>query len=169
MPKLNPTHLPQRIKEHIEKMERGEEVEAKKDKTLLNEELQLKLKDALGAQKVLKKNNKRPKNEEEKKAIGWKEIKEVRLEIYREALEALEGNIADIHLKQLAKEEAQASKAYLKGYFGGKELQDKDSAGKIAVARAGFTPNNRNATSLRDKEVADLEEELLKEMAKRSK
>lgn len=56
MPKLNPTHLPQRIKEHIEQMERAEEVEAKKDKTLLDDKWQQTLKDALEAQKALKKN-----------------------------------------------------------------------------------------------------------------
>ena len=50
MPKLNNTHLPGRIQEHIAKMERGEEVEAKKDKTLLNEQQQNDLKEALAQQ-----------------------------------------------------------------------------------------------------------------------
>ena len=52
MPKLNNTHLPERIQEHIAKMERGEEVEAKKDKTLLNEQKQKQLKEALAQQPV---------------------------------------------------------------------------------------------------------------------
>ena len=56
MPKLNNTHLPQRIQEHIEKMERGEEVEAKKDKTLLNLTHQQLLKDLLAHQQQLKKS-----------------------------------------------------------------------------------------------------------------
>jgi len=54
MPKLNNTHLPERIQEHIAKMERGEEVEAKKDKTLLNEQQQKELKEALAKQQQLK-------------------------------------------------------------------------------------------------------------------
>ena len=46
MPKLNATHLPERLKEAIEQLERGEEVEAKKNKTLLNAEQQQALEDA---------------------------------------------------------------------------------------------------------------------------
>ena len=162
MPKLNNTHLPQRIQEHIEKMERGEEVEAKKDKTLLSALQQQALKDALEAQKALKKTHKRPKTEEEKQAIGWKEIREVRIEIYKQALAELEEDIYDIHLKQLAKEQVKATKAYLDGYFGAKEGQDKDSAGRIAVTRAGFS-NSGLVASKRDKEVWDMEERLRKQ------
>ncbi|MGV0981235.1 MAG: hypothetical protein ACOYB0_02610 [Polynucleobacter sp.] len=162
MPKLNPTHLPQRIREHIEQMERGEEVEAKKDKTLLDDKWQQALKDALEAQKALKKTHKRPKTEEEKQAIGWKEIREVRIEIYKQALAELEEDIYDIHLKQLAKEQVKATKAYLDGYFGAKEGQDKDSAGRIAVTRAGFS-NGGLVASKRDKEVWDMEERLRKQ------
>ena len=57
MPKLNIIHLLSRLKEHIEKMERGEEVEAKKDKTLLNKTQQQALKDALSKQQQLKKKH----------------------------------------------------------------------------------------------------------------
>lgn len=163
MPKLNPTHLPQRMKEHIEQMERGEEVEAKKDKTLLDDKWQQALKDALEAQKVLKKTHKRPKAAEEKQAIGWKEIREVRIEIYKQALAELEEDIYDIHLKQLAKEQVKATKAYLDGYFGAKEGQDKDSAGRIAVTRAGFFGGGNGAISKRDKEVWDMEDRLRKQ------
>ena len=96
MPKLNNTHLPERIQEHIAKMERGEEVEAKKDKTLLNEQQQKQLKEALAQQQQLKKTHKRPKTQVEKDAIGWKEIRDVRLRIYKQALEELSANVVDI-------------------------------------------------------------------------
>lgn len=155
--------MPQRIKEHIEQMERGEEVEAKKDKTLLDDKWQQTLKDALEAQKALKKTHKRPKTEEEKQAIGWKEIREVRIEIYKQALAELDEDIYDIHLKQLAREQAKATKAYLDGYFGAKQGQDKDSAGRIAVKRAGFFGSGGGAISKRDKEVWDMEERLRKQ------
>jgi hypothetical protein len=99
--------------------------------------------------------------EEEKKKIGWKDKREVRIEIYKQALAELEENFVDIHLKQLAKEQAKATKAYLKGYFGATERQDKDSAGKIEVKRAGFTPNYGHRTT-RDSEVREMEEALIK-------
>lgn len=162
MPKLNDTHLPERLKEAIKQLEEGKEVEAKKNKTLLNAKQQQALVDAWDQQQALRKKHKPPKTEEEKRKIGWKDKRKVRIDIYKQALAELEEDIFDIHLKQLAKEQAKATKAYLKGYFGATELQDKDSAGKIAVARAGFTPNSIGVRGGRDKEVRDLEEQLLK-------
>jgi hypothetical protein len=163
MPKLNPTHLPDRLKEAINQLEAGIEVETKKNKTLLNANQQQALEDAWTKQQALRKQHKPPKTEAEKKKIGWKDKREVRIDIYKQALAELDENVFDIHLKQLKREEAKATKAYLKGYFGATERQDKDSAGKIAVARAGFTPNTIGVIGGRDKEVRDLEELLLKQ------
>ena len=50
MPKLNATHLPERLKEAIKQLEDGKEVEAKKNKTLLNPEQQQELDDAWAKQ-----------------------------------------------------------------------------------------------------------------------
>jgi hypothetical protein len=161
MPKLNDTHLPDRLREAIKQLEAGVEVEAKKNKTLLNATQQKALEDAWLIQQALRKQHKPPKTEEEKKKIGWKDKREVRIEIYKQALAELEENFVDIQLKQLAKEQAKATKAYLKGYFGATERQDKDSAGKIAMMRAGFHPNF-GRKSERDKEVREMEEALIK-------
>ncbi len=162
MPKLNDTHLPERLKEAIKQLEAGVEVEAKKNKTLLNAKQQKELDDAWTKQQALRKQHKPPKTEAEKKKIGWKDKREVRIDIYKQALADLEENIFDIHLKQLDKEQAKATKAYLKGYFGATERQDKDSAGKIEVQRAGFKVSNGRSMSKRDLEVRRIEEELLK-------
>lgn len=67
MPKLNAIHLPKHKREQIAKMERGEEVGAKKDRMLLNE-----------VQQQLKKAHKPPKTQIERNTIGWREIREVR-------------------------------------------------------------------------------------------
>lgn len=162
MPKLNATHIPERLREAIEQLERGEEVEAKKNQSLLNVHQQKALDDAWTEQQGLRKKHKPPKTEEEKKKLGWKDKREVRIEIYKQALSELEEDISNIHLKQLAKEQAQATKAYLKGYFGATNVQNKDSAGRIAVRQAGFTPNS-GGTSLtgRDKEIRKLERQIL--------
>lgn len=162
MPKLNDTHLPERLKEAIKQLEAGEEVEAKKNKTLLSATQQKKLENAWTQQQALRKKHKPPKTEEEKRKIGWKDKREVRIDIYKQALAELEENFVDIHLKQLAKEQAKATRAYLKGYFGASERQDKDSAGKIEVQRAGFKPNYGQRTS-RDEEVREMEEALMKQ------
>jgi hypothetical protein len=162
MPKINDTHLPERLKEAIKQLEAGVEVEAKKNKTLLNAKQQKELDDAWTKQQALRKQHKPPKTEVEKKKIGWKDKREVRIDIYKQALADLEENIFDIHLKQLDKEQAKATKAYLKGYFGATERQDKDSAGKIEVQRAGFKVSNGRSMSKRDLEVRRIEDELLK-------
>ena len=163
MPKLNQTHLPERLKEAIKDLEAGVEVEAKKNKTLLNAKQQKELDDAWTKQQALRKQHKPPKTEVEKKKIGWKDKREVRIDIYKQALADLEEDIFDIHLKQLAKEQAKATKAYLKGYFGATDGQDKDSAGKIAVQRSGFKVSSGTSMSKRDLEVRRIEEELLKQ------
>ena len=163
MPKLNQTHLPERLKEAIKDLEAGVEVEAKKNKTLLNANQQKELDDAWTKQQALRKQHKPPKTEAEKKKIGWKDKREVRIDIYKQALADLEENVFDIHLKQLDKEQAKATKAYLKGYFGATERQDKDSAGKIEVQRAGFKVSSVTSMSKRDLEVRKIEEELLKQ------
>jgi hypothetical protein len=162
MPTLNQTHLPERLMEAIKQLEDGKEVEAKKNKTLLNAEQQQALVDAWDQQQTLRKQHKPPKTEEEKKKIGWKDKREVRIEIYKQAHKELMDNIFDIHLKQLAKEQAKATKAYLNGYFGATDGQDKDSAGKIAVQRAGFRPNHGRVGSSRDEQIREMEEALIK-------
>lgn len=162
MPKLNPTHLPERLKEAIKELEAGIEVEAKKNKTLLNAQQQKELDDAWTKQQALRKQHKPPKTEAEKKKIGWKDKREVRIDIYKKALAELDKDIFDIHLKQLEREQAKATKAYLKGYFGATDGQDKDSAGKIAVQRAGFMVSTTRGMSKRDLEVRRIEQELLK-------
>ncbi|MBT8553826.1 hypothetical protein G6683_08790 [Polynucleobacter paneuropaeus] len=162
MPKLNATHIPERLREAIEQLERGEEVEAKKNKTLLTEEQKKALDDAWTKQQSLRKKHKPPKTEEEKIKLGWKDKREVRIEIFKQALAGFEGDIHNIHLKQLEKEQAQATKAYLKGYFGATGLQDKHSAGKIAVTQAGFTPSfGGGIVAKRDREIRDQERQIL--------
>jgi hypothetical protein len=167
MPKLNNTHLPQRIQEHIEKMERGEEVEAKKDKTLLNDAQRQQLEDALGYQQQLKKLHKRPKTQEEKDKIGWKEIREVRLEIYRQALQQLNQNVVD-DIKELQRQrEAKAARVFMDAWSkAGKEGKVGNSAvstGNIALTRAGFGIPQSSMLTKRDREIGALEEGLLKQ------
>jgi hypothetical protein len=167
MPKLNNTHLPERIQEHIAKMERGEEVEAKKDKTLLNEQQQKQLKEALAQQQQLKQTHKRPKTQEEKDAIGWKEIRDVRLGIYKQALEQLSINVVD-DIKELQRQrEAKATRVFMDAWSkAGKEGKVGNSAlsvGNIALTRAGFGIPQSSMLTKRDREIRALEEGLLKQ------
>ncbi|MDE2423957.1 MAG: hypothetical protein KGN31_07085 [Betaproteobacteria bacterium] len=162
MPKLNDLHLTDRLKEAIEQLESGIEVEAKKNKTLLNTEQQQALDDAWAKQQLLRKTHKPPKTDEEKQQIGWKDKREVRIEIYKQALAELDDNMLDIYAKQLEKKEQVAAKAFLKGYFGATEGQDKMSAARIAMTQAGFKVTVPSAISKRDREVHKMEDDLRK-------
>lgn len=169
MPKLNATHLPERLQEHIAKMRRGEEVEAKKDKTLLSDKWQQALKDALQAQKVLKKSHQRPKTQAEKDALGWKEIREVRLAIYELALRELNDEML-YHMRQLKSErEAKAARVFMDAWSqAGKDGKDSLAtkvAGNIALTRAGFGRPRRMGLTRRDRDVQQMEEDILKQLA----
>lgn len=166
MPKLNATHLPQRLQEAIEQLERGEEVEAKKNKTLLNERQQKALEDAWAEQQELRKKHKPPKTEEEKRKLGWKDKREVRIEIYQQAYDELQSNVVEDIRELQRQREAKVNRVYMdawsKALGEGKEKWSAISAGNIAVTRAGFSPPNVRVNK-RDKEVRDLEEALKKQ------
>lgn len=163
MPKLNATHLPERIQEVIEQLERGEEVQPKRNKALLNDKQQKALEDAWAAQQQLRKQHKPPKTQEEKQKLGWKDKREVRIEIYKQALNELSNNLVD-DLKDLQKQrEAKAARIYLEARFNAKEGVNADSAGKIALQRAGFTVLGSTGITTRDLEIRQLEELLKKQ------
>lgn len=169
MPKLNITHLPTRLKERLEKLERGEEVAIKDIKALLNDEQIERMEKAWAKQEALRKTHKRPKTNEEAEAIGWKTKLEVRIETYKQAIEDAESGMLD-GIKQLQKEsEIKAARIYLDAYFKAEDGINRQSAGNIALTRAGFNTNNPRTTK-RDREVWGMEEALKKQLeAKLSK
>jgi len=83
MPKLNVTHLVGRIQERKEQLERGDALEERDIKALLTKEQQQALQDAWAKQQALRKKHRAPKTDIEATKIGWKTIREVRLDIYR--------------------------------------------------------------------------------------
>lgn len=166
MPKLNDTHLPERLEEVIKQLEAGEEVEAKKNKTLLNATQQKELENAWTQQQALRQKHKPPKTEEEKKKIGWKDKREVRIDIYKQALAESKSNMVDA-IKNLQKQrEAKANRVFMDKWSEalgeGKDRWSAISAGNIALTRAGFK-SSTSRVSKRDIEVNDLEEQLRKQ------
>lgn len=163
MPKLNITHLPTRLKERLEKLERGEEVAVKDIKSLLNDEQIKRLEKAWAEQEILRKTHKRPKTEEEANAIGWKTKLQVRIDAYRQAIEETQDGLVE-GIKKLQKErETKAAKVWLDAAFNAKQGTDKWSAGNIALTRAGFNKGTPSI-SKRDKEVWAMEEAIRKQI-----
>lgn len=163
MPKLNITHLPTRLKERLEKLERGEEVAVKDIKSLLSDEQIKRMGNAWAEQESLRKIHKRPKTEEEAKAIGWKTKLQVRIEAYKQAIKEADDGLVE-GIKKLQKErEVKAARVWLDAVFNAKEGTNKLSAGNIALTRAGFNKGNLSTTK-RDREVWAIEESLLKQI-----
>lgn len=164
MPKLSPIQKLSRIQEVIEQLERGEEVEAKKNKALLDDELLEAYEIAKENQRKIRDQYKQPKTQEEKDRIGWKSPREVRIKIYKQALNALSANAVN-DIKELQKQrEAKANRIYMdawsKSVGDGKARTQAVSAGNIALVRAGFGRPVPMAES-RDKEIRKLERHIL--------
>ena len=164
MPKLNATHIPERLREAIEQLERGEEVEAKKNKTLLNTHQQKALDDAWNKQQALRKKHKPPKTEEEKQKLDWKDKREVRIEIFKQALQEANSNAVD-DIKGLQRQrEAKANRIYMDAWSDavgkGKGRAQAISAGNIALVKAGFG-RPVAVVNERDKEIRKLEQQIL--------
>ena len=167
MPKLNVTHLVGRIQERIEQLERGDALEARDINALLTKEQQQKLKDAWTVQQALRKIHKPPKSNEEAQKIGWKTIREVRLEIYKQALQEAQDGVGDGIEKLLQQSEVKASRVFLDAYFNAKEGTNKWSAGNIALRRNGFSRIDGQSYSYsnkRDREVNEMEDSLREKM-----
>jgi hypothetical protein len=128
MPKLNVTHLVGRIQERIEQLERGDALEARDINALLTKEQQQALKDVWTQQQLLRKIYKPPKSNEEANKIGWKTIREVRVEIYKQALQEAQDGVGDGMEKLLHQSEVKAARVFLDAYFNAKEGTNKSSA-----------------------------------------
>ena len=168
MPKLNTEQLMERMQKRIHQLEFGGEVAAKDIKALLNAEQQQQLVDALAAQVELKKN-KRARTDAEKQALGWKSIREVRLDVLRAALTAANDGLLEDYERRLKEKEVRQANIYLSEYFAaradGKEQYAAQGAANNALTRAALPRvdgQDVNSMSKRDREVFALEAQLKK-------
>ena len=139
MPKLDITHLTERLTKRIEQLEQGIALQARDINALLNHSQQQALKDAWAQQQLLRKQHRQPKTTAEIEKLGWKTIREVRLEIYRQALVEANHNLVD-GIKELQhKSEVRAARVFMDAFSKAvNEGKNAYSAGNIAMTRAGF-------------------------------
>ena len=88
---------------------------------------------------VLRKQHRQPKTTAEKAQLGWMTIREVRLDIYRQALAEAKSNLVD-GIKELQhKSEVRAARVFMDAFSKAvDEGKNAHSAGNIAMTRAGF-------------------------------
>jgi len=166
MPKLNAKQLMERLERRIHQLELGEEIAAKDIKVLLNAEQQQQLVDALAAQVELKKN-KRARTDAEKQALGWKSIREVRLNVLRAALHAAKDGLLEDYERRLREKEVRQANIYLREYSDARKADKSvfaaQGAANNALIRAALRRVDGQAVrslNKRDKEVFEMEEEL---------
>jgi hypothetical protein len=166
VPKLNTEQLMERLQKRIHQLEHGEEIAAKDVKALLNAEQQQQLADALAAQAALKKN-KRARTDDEKQALGWKSIREVRLDVLRAALNAANDGMLEDYERRLKEKEVRQANIYLREYSearrADKSVFSAQGAANNALTRAALPRvdgQDVSSISKRDREVFAVEAQL---------
>ena len=161
MPKLNPIHIIDRLQNRIEQLENGESLEARDINALLNPIQQTQLKDAWAQQQAIR-NSHKTKAVAEKAGLTWKTIREVRLDVYRQAVSDAIDDFDDDLAALKNEKEVRAARIFLDAYFEAEDLgRDGLLAGNIALTRAGLKqPEVSRDLEPRDKQVQEMEAEL---------
>lgn len=167
MPKLDGTHILERLIKRLKQLEDGEEIAAKEIRSLLSLEQQQELDDAWKEQQLLRKG-KKARNDAEEKALGWKSKREVRIEIFKKAIEDAKGGIDNV-FDQL---QLDAKKRQMRIYMQtlgdaldeGKDGQQARNMANNALTRSGLNRLDGqivNRLNKRDKEIFELEQKIL--------
>ena len=141
MPKLDATHIAERLRSRLADLEAGAEVAAKEIRALLTPD-QIAAMDTAWAEQQQLRKIKRAKNEEERQQLGWKTKREIQIAAFQQAIADSNTNI----LAELQKMQDQAEIRQARIYFDalGKALdQDRTpeqarTMANNALTRAGL-------------------------------
>jgi hypothetical protein len=171
MPKLEIEHLIQKLQKRTKQLENGKLLEARDINVLLNVKQLNDLKNYWSKQQALRKTHKTPITEQDKKRIGWKTIREVRLDILNKALVDANDSLLGSFEKRLKALEVKRDKIYMKEVNKNiKDGVDKTTAALRAnneLIRHGLQKidrmrNNKLGFSKRDREIREMEDDLRK-------
>lgn len=167
MPKLDGTHLPQRLAQRLADLRADKEVAARDIRVLLSKKQQAAMDAAWAEQQALRKV-KRARTKEEEQALGWKSKRAIHIEAYEKALEEARGAIGN-ELRQL---QLEATKRQMRIYMTsmksalaeGKELSVAKNLANNDLTRAGLRRMDGQivgSQSSRDKAVWEMESQIL--------
>lgn len=167
MPELDDTHATRRLQRRISELEAGDEIAKRDIYAVLNEQQQQELESELEAQQALKKQG-RARTDEEKRALGWKSIREVRIEALKRALVQAETGELDALRKKQRDTEVRRARIYMQAFGeamkAGKAVDTAHTWANNELTRAGLIRMDGRVVgdrSARDKAVRELEEGLL--------
>jgi len=172
MPKLDGTHLPERLANRLADLQSGKEVSARDIKALLDDEQVNAIQTAWSDQQALRKA-KRARNKDEELALGWKTKRDIYVEVYELALMQAKANEQPAIEKRMKDAEVRQGRIYLEAL--GAAL-DAGKTGDQAQASANneLTRNGLNridgafvrSASKRDRKVWAMEHALKAEIRK---
>ena len=170
MPKLDGTHLPQRLADRLADLVAGKEVAKRDIEALLNDEQKAAMDAAWQHQQALRKV-KRARTKEEERELGWKTKREIHIEAYENAVKEAEEDVGDAFEDRLRKAEVRAAKIYLDTFFAardeGKETHQAHLAANNELKRAHLERVENERTNARDKEVWAMEDAMRAEIRKK--
>jgi hypothetical protein len=169
MPKLDGTHLPQRLAERLADLKADKEVAARDLKALLNDEQIAEMETAWEEQQMLRKQ-KRARTKEEEAALGWKTKRDIHIETYERALVAANDGL----LEEFERLQLEATKRQMRIYFetlkeavkNGKDKRVAENLANNALTQAGLQrmDGQRIGTeglTPRDREIRAMEDAIL--------
>jgi hypothetical protein len=167
MPKLDGTHIAERLNERLEKLRSGEEVAKREIEALLTDEQVAAMNAAWEAQQALRKQ-KRARTKEEEIALGWKTKREIQIEAYERAITEADAAMLATLEGLMRKDEVRQARIYLDSYFKAtKEGKTTDVAKNLAnndLTRAGLKRVDGQVVghqNERDREVWEMEQQIL--------
>jgi len=161
MPKLNHFQVTSRLEARLAELESGVEIEARDIKALLTDE-QNELLDRLWDEQQLIRTTHKTKAKAEVDGLVWKTKKELRIDVYKQAIAEAKESVLDEILKEQEVSEVRAAKIFMNA-FGEALDKDKDGmvAGNIALVRNGFkridNETRRLGLNQRDREILAME------------
>jgi soluble cytochrome b562 len=169
MPKLDGTHIADRLKRRLDELLRGEEVHARDKKNLLNDQ-QVAAMDAAWAEQQMLRKQKRARNKAEEIELGWKSKRDIHIEALTQALHAAQEGELAAWRKKMHDADVRQGRVYFD------ELKAQTAKG-IDAATAKTRANNALTRSglkrldgvmigtqglnKRDREIRDLEDAIL--------
>ena len=169
MPKLDGTHLPQRLAERLADLKSDKEVAARDVKALLNEE-QIEAMDAAWQEQQELRKIKRARTKEEERELGWKTKRDVYIEAYEKALIEADEDVGDAFEDRLYKSEVRAARIYLDTFFAarddGKDTHQAHLAANNELKRAHLAKVETIRMNARDREVWAMEDAIRAEIRK---
>lgn len=169
MPKLDGTHIADRLQARLEAMQRGEEVAARDLRALLNDEQAAAMDAAWAAQQALRKK-KRARTKEEELAFGWKSKREIHIEALQSALNEARGVELAAWEKRGHDAEVRQGRVFfdelVKHTTAGVDMQTAKTRANNALTRAGLKRLDGGLVATqgltkRDSEIRAMEDAIL--------